>query len=389
MLSIVIQPALMVAGIAAAWLAGRILRLLRALWRSSLFRGGNRRASDELQVNGLPMGWAVGGWLLLGVLLVGGTGFGAYVLLGRPRLPTASAFSTSELLDLLKIALSVVAGFGGVVALTVAYRRQRVAEATHRLALIQEQREHGKLLHERFGAASANLGDDRFPTRLAGVHALTALADESLEQRQQCVDILCAYLRTPYPDGDPAEREVRNAVISVLLDRMGRFSSASWEDINIDLRGAQFVDLDLSDITFSATTNFDRAVFLGDHTRFDGAEFAANRTSFRGAKFTAGHTSFRGATFAGQHVTFAGAVLTGAVDFSNVRVRLAWLDFSGARLAGAVVDFTDLVLSNGTLDLTDADLDTAQLLIDPKHHEGRLLGFPAPENGPRGGTTTD
>jgi hypothetical protein len=38
------------------------------------------------------------------------------------------------LFDLVKLAFAVVAGIGGVVALVIAYRRQRLAEQAHRLA---------------------------------------------------------------------------------------------------------------------------------------------------------------------------------------------------------------------------------------------------------------
>ncbi|MFD1145870.1 hypothetical protein [Saccharothrix hoggarensis] len=48
----------------------------------------------------------------------------------------------------MKIGLTVVAGFGGVVALAVNYRRQRVTEAAHVLTLGQEERERTKLFNE-------------------------------------------------------------------------------------------------------------------------------------------------------------------------------------------------------------------------------------------------
>ncbi|GAB2679232.1 hypothetical protein GCM10009743_64280 [Kribbella swartbergensis] len=50
---------------------------------------------------------------------------------------------------------------------------------------------------ERFVAAAAQLGGDRPAVRLAGVHAMEALADEWVTRRRQCVDVLCGYLRLP------------------------------------------------------------------------------------------------------------------------------------------------------------------------------------------------
>jgi hypothetical protein len=52
--------------------------------------------------------------------------------------------------------------------------------------------------------------------RLAGAYAMAGLADDWPENRQTCVDVLCAYLRLPYdPEpGDgatPADRAAHRA----------------------------------------------------------------------------------------------------------------------------------------------------------------------------------
>ena len=86
-----------------------------------------------------------------------------------------------------------------------------------------------RTLNERFATAAEQLGGDKPPAvRLAGVYAMAGLADDWPENRQTCVDVLCAYLRMPYgPDpGDEApgperlafraSREVRHTVIRVI-----------------------------------------------------------------------------------------------------------------------------------------------------------------------------
>ena len=87
-----------------------------------------------------------------------------------------------------------------------------------------------RTLNERFATAAGQLGSDKPPAvRLAGVYAMAGLADDWPENRQTCVDVLCAYLRLPYEpdpgdDADPAEasspyrasREVRHTVIRVI-----------------------------------------------------------------------------------------------------------------------------------------------------------------------------
>src|SRR5690242_1423524 len=52
-----------------------------------------------------------------------------------------------------------------------------------------------RTLNERFATAAGQLGSDKPPAvRLAGVYALAGLADDWPENRQTCVDVLCAYL---------------------------------------------------------------------------------------------------------------------------------------------------------------------------------------------------
>jgi hypothetical protein len=56
-----------------------------------------------------------------------------------------------------------------------------------------------RTLNERFATAAGQLGSDKPPAvRLAGVYAMAGLADDWEENRQTCVDVLCAYLRMPY-----------------------------------------------------------------------------------------------------------------------------------------------------------------------------------------------
>jgi ClpP class serine protease len=82
-----------------------------------------------------------------------------------------------------------------------------------------------RTLNERFATAAGQLGTDKPAVRLAGVYAMAGPADDWMESRQTCIDVLCAYLRMPYePDPGPdspepqrlafrAMREVRHTVI--------------------------------------------------------------------------------------------------------------------------------------------------------------------------------
>jgi hypothetical protein len=70
--------------------------------------------------------------VVLSVALAAVVGFVLWLLLAQPDLSTTAVPATgprpltaAERLDSLKLALAVVAGIGGIVALTVAYRKQR------------------------------------------------------------------------------------------------------------------------------------------------------------------------------------------------------------------------------------------------------------------------
>jgi hypothetical protein len=236
--------------------------------------------------------------------------------------------SAATLYDLLKVALAVAAGVGGVVALVTGYRRQRVNE-------FAERREGTRLFNERFATAAGQLGESSSAVRLAGVYAMVGLADDWPERRQTCVDVLCAYLRMPYgpaPAGDApeperhafwAEREVRHTVIRVLAahlqpDARRAAAAQDWRGLGLDFTGAVFDGGD-----------FSGAEFAGPGTvRFDAAEFAVGTVSFDEARFAVGTVSFDEARFAGGTVSFDRAGFAGGT-----------VSFDSARFAGGTVDF--------------------------------------------------
>lgn len=249
-----------------------------------------------------------------------------WLALGLPAAP-----SPDTRLDIIKIALSVVAGVGGVVALVVAYRKQRIGE-------VAEARERVKVLNERFASACSQIGHEKPTVRLAGIYAMASLADEWLEQRQVCIDVLCAYLRVPYepaldsPWYHDEESEVRLSVTSVISDHLRPGAPVGWQGYEFNLvravlRSADFADIQVTGgrLFFSLTrfpggrTAFDGMHVSGGEVWFGGAEFAGARVSFDNAEFSGGRVQFDGAVFTGGEVTFRGAKFTGGeVDLSNV-----------------------------------------------------------------------
>jgi hypothetical protein len=288
---------------------------------------------------------------------------------GRPALINSSPakVTAKDKLDLVKIGLTVVAGVGGLVALVVAYRRQRVheqenerAKATeirekakvaedNRRAVASEGRENTKLFNERFGAASAQLGHERAAVRLAGLYALAGLADDWAEQRQTCIDVLCAYLRMPY-DPDPesekhreGEKEVRHTILRIIRDHLqDPHGPRSWCGHDFDFTGAVF-----------------------DGGTLDGAKFTGGEVYFTGAKFTGGRVSFHGAEFIGGSVVY----------FNDAKFTGGTVSFTYAEFSGRVVFFNDAEFSGGTVSFTGAKFTGGTVFFGPAKFTGGTVYF--------------
>lgn len=126
--------------------------------------------------------------------------------------------------EAVKSALTAVAGIGGVAYLVIKYRT--------------EQRETAGIADKKISAAVDQLGSDKASTRIAGVYALTDIADRYKGgYRQRVVDILCGYLRSDreaYPlgaDGKPAtglprsgdaDKAVESTILSMFVAHLKR-----------------------------------------------------------------------------------------------------------------------------------------------------------------------
>ncbi|MGW4533527.1 pentapeptide repeat-containing protein [Nocardia sp. NPDC004340] len=213
-------------------------------------------------------------------------------------------------IDITKLALTVVGGVGGAVALVVAYRRQRDLEQNRFV--------------ERFGAAAAQLGSTDVAVRIAGVYAMAGVADESPgSNRQQCIDVLCGYMRLPYDTAHGGsgrtklvtktkqdekvdleetteyrqnDREVRKTIVRVIAEHLRDSSTPDWRKNTFDFRTAYLEDADFNHVRCEGTMHFEASAFSGT-ANFIGTTFSGN-TNFGKATF-AGYTSFRKATFSG------------------------------------------------------------------------------------------
>ncbi|GAA1962031.1 hypothetical protein GCM10009754_36450 [Amycolatopsis minnesotensis] len=275
--------------------------------------------------------------------------------------------NAKDKIEVIKVGLSVGAGTGGVVALVLAGRRQWSTEhdATERR------------LTELYVKAVDQLGSDKVAVRHGGLYALERVAQDNPDHRQAVVDVLCAYLRTPFqlpgtprPRNRPGihrplapsrgasrkcaaseerpksptvaeldddarqEREVRLTAQRILATHLKpgidpkHPAKTFWKNINLDLTSATLIDLDLMgsrinkasfvNTTFTGVAWFDGATFTGD-ARFDGATFTSD-ARFNKATFT-GDAWFDWATFTGV-AGFDWATFTGDAGFN-------WATFTG------------------------------------------------------------
>ncbi|MGC7093379.1 pentapeptide repeat-containing protein [Amycolatopsis lurida] len=310
------------------------------------------------------------GWLALALVVAGGVMTGLLWLLGWPSLPSGAAFGASQLLELLKIALAVVAGLGGVVLLAVNLRKQRVAEQEHDLAVERGEREKTQAFNERFGAAAEQLAHASSAVRLAGVYAMAGLADDWRAQQQVCVDVLCGYLRLSTEPDAPGEREVRAAILQVIREHTRPNRLRHWSHSNFDLSGVVFENADFSGLDFRGALVLDRADFTGALCSFEGTTFSGT-LSCHGTDFLAERTTFANADFDRARAEFVGARFAGVADFSRIDLSSIAIDFYRVDFSSAKVDFSLAIVRGGTLrfdrcDFVSADLDLsgANVLLD-------------------------
>jgi uncharacterized protein YjbI with pentapeptide repeats len=316
-----------------------------------------------------------------------------------------------DLYNGVKLALAVVAGVGGVVALVVAYRKQRFAEREHDRAEAAMDREATKLFTERFGKASEQLGSDKAAVRLAGVYALASLADDWEAGRQMCIDVLCAYLRMPYtppvdqsdvPAGSagedcgtaPAdaaavvvdekeqrerlqERQVRLTIIRVITAHLREGAPVSWQGHDFDFSGAVFDGGDFSRAVFSGgNVNLSHAQFTSGNITFSHAQFTGGRVNLRHAQFLGGRISFHKMHFAEGYVTFSRTWFTGShVDFSNTRHTGGNVNFSHAQFTGGRVDFSNTRHTGGNVNFSHAQFTGGHVDFSNTRHTGGRADF--------------
>ncbi len=343
------------------------------------------------------------------------------------KLPPLSAgsLSGSALPDLVRSTVSAGTLIAGTFALVYAYRKQRIDEAA-------SFRADGEHLSKRYQDGAVQLGHERAAVRLAGVYSISRLADDWPDNRQMCIDLLCAYLRMPYVsmvDNDD-EYVVRASLFEVIRQHVqDPDAETSWSRYDFDFSGGTFDGLDLSGGKFYGIVTFQDSRFTGFQRRedgknfgwfrlrncvfktgisffqarfdqcvvsFDGSKFEAGEVFFGGAEFTDFNLFFRDSSFLGGRIYFgggkfecsekAGSRSLGHVWFNGAEFGGSELEFRGFRAIGAIeIEFDSVRMIAGRVDMAGLHLKSGygtepKLLVAPSEAVDGVLRMP-PDSG--------
>lgn len=271
-------------------------------------------------------------WVVLAILAFAAVMCCLWHLTSEPGKYVASIAATS---------LTIVGGVGAVAYLVIKYQERQQAGRDEERAKREERREEDRLVNTKMQDAVDQLGSDRASTRIAGVYALTDVADTyGGGYRQRVVDILCGYLRsdretyplgadgksaTDQPRSGDADKAVESTIIAVMRNHLLKERKDDnreirvqqivrddqlWCDCAFDLHGVAFHEgVNFMESTFECYTNLCGSVFKG-YVNFCKANF--NIVDFREATFK-GYANFSGAAFK-SHANFDRAVFD---DFAN------------------------------------------------------------------------
>jgi uncharacterized protein YjbI with pentapeptide repeats len=265
-------------------------------------------------------------------------------MLGQPiksgPWPIASPHSTPD--DAFKNTAGIFALAAAVLTAAYSYRKQRLAEAeSHRADAIEFSR--------RYSEALTQLGDNKPAIRLGGAYSMARLADDWPEQRQTCVDVLCAYLRMSLEPAleSPAqgEKEVRSSIQRLIETHVNESESpsTSWSECRFDLSGSYLTDAQFARARFAKRVKFSNTTFTGESS-FERASFLRS-ADFSGAKFER-EASFHGCDFFGD-ATFKDGDFKESAIFTRVifRERSSFEDalFSGEAYFGSAAFFRQAI----------------------------------------------
>ena len=234
---------------------------------------------------------------------------------------------------------------------------------------------HNAERREQYTKAVEQLGNVSVPVRLGGVYTLVSLVDEWLREEnieynervaegQVIINILCAYIRSPFAlashydeliqdaptaeglyknreqefyidkAGLESEKKVRLSIIKEIRSRLQGSKENTpgvWSDFEYDFSGSIFFyPVDFTHSYYAKPVNFSGSAYWGEadfrgSTYWGSAGFA--RSTYRGGAY------FNGSTYLSEAV-FRGSVYRCAATFNDSVYRY-WVDLRGSTYQGA------------------------------------------------------
>ncbi|CAI9411659.1 pentapeptide repeat-containing protein [Aestuariimicrobium sp. T2.26MG-19.2B] len=358
-----------------------------------------------------------------------------WLLIGRPwwfRAAQPVDADSQVMLDITRIAVTVLGVIGVGIGSYIGYRRQLLGEHAHQqerrrdqaaaardAALVERDRRDYRRavildLRDRYITAAQQLGDPALSVRLAGTYSMAGVADSWLtlgdesgvdhdgrrREAQACLDVLSAYIRSdqPNPTRDatddsttaPWDVEIRQTIIAITTQHLQDGAPTPWHGLALNYTGARFhgsfrfqgAAFSAGEVSFVGATFsggevfFVGATFSGGRVIFDGATFSGGRVIFGGATFSGGEVSFVGATFSGGQVSFDGATFSGGqVSFDGATFSGGRVAFGEAEFSGGQVIFDGATFSSGWVSLVGATFSGGRVAFGGATFSGGLVSF--------------
>lgn len=231
-------------------------------------------------------------------------------------------------------AWKTAAGVLAILATFITVHRLRLSQAEHQLRESADKFSQSDAIERRiidlFTKACDQLGSDKAPVRLAGLHALERLGQGNTKYRQTVVNVTCAYLRMPFtlPTADSRGRTLVTEPESLLSGASTKSTPGSkdqLEELQVRQTAQQILCNHLNPGQYTVTQH--------KHTIYDGprAEFwremnldlsEATLWNFNLSYCELRNARFRDASFFGvttfSHIKVLGFADFGDAEFSSI-----------------------------------------------------------------------
>lgn len=268
----------------------------------------------------------------------------------------------SAMSDVRSSLLATLGGLGALVGLAYTSRTFKLSQVGH--------------LTGRFQDAAKLMGDADPLVRLGGIEAMAQLADEWSDQRQRCVDMLCAHVRHVETgghrhSGDPIDHDedtrrralerIREALLPAPQHGWAWHKRPRWTECDLDFRGATLgafdlhgvvlddIELDLGGTTILGGVDLSGTVLRSTKIVLGGARLndVRSEVSLDRATLDGVELNLREADLVAGSIRSIGTTFTGrtTIDMGGARVNDTFtVSFAGSEVVGdgATIELGDL-----------------------------------------------